>query len=68
MARELWGGEDAEIATAVRYSRAVRDLMLKTQSQVADGITGGLEEPAVSTRQPKPKGPRPPKALAQPKA
>ena len=35
LARELWAGEDLEMATATTYSRAILDLQLKTQS--ADG-------------------------------
>ena len=40
--RELWAGEDNEMATAARNSRAIMDLFLKTQS--TDGLGNGLEE------------------------
>ena len=40
--RELWAGEDNEMATAARYSRSIKDLSWKTQS--TDGLGDGLEE------------------------
>ena len=61
LSRDLWAGEDNEMATAARYSRAVKDLQLKTQS--ADGMgafNDGLDDGQVAERPPwKPKGPKP---------
>ena len=61
--RELWAGEDNKMATAARYSRAIKDLSLKTQS--TDGLGDGLEEtPQAAAWQQRPPRDRPPKTTA----
>ena len=62
LARELWAGEDAEMATAARYSRAIKDLSLKVQ--VSDGLADeGLQGGEPAHRPPKgARNPRGPKA------
>ena len=46
------------MATAARYSRAIKDLSLKT---VKNKLTDGLEEPANPPKVLKPQGPKGPK-------
>ena len=68
LARDLWAGEDGEMATAARYSRAIRDLQLKVQTTdlqnegLADAEDGLAEN---ATR--RPRGPKPPKKPTPPK-